>query len=569
MTVMKKIRKMSVRRSGRAATPLLAAMLIAAPPQALAQTAPNAGTILQEVRPTAPAAPSSPGPVLTLPPTSGGAAPTSAPFLVRTVRITGATLIDGAILHGLVADAEGQTLTLSQISELADRITAYYRAHDFPLAKAIIPPQEIRDGEVVINVVEARYGAIGLNNSSRVHEGLLRATLAPLESGDPITQSDLDHSLLLLSDIPGVAVGATLGPGASVGTSDLTVDVAATPQVAGNVTLDNYGDRYTGRVRLGGTVHFFNPLRGGDVLSLSGLTTGEGLNYARIAYEAVVTGGGDRIGASYSALHYVIGDSLAALDAEGDAQVASLWASHPFIRSRDLNLYGRVQYDWLTLSDRVDVAGIENDRHLGSWTLSLAGDRSDDLGLGGVTSWDIGWTHGTVDFDNAAAEAADAATAQTAGDYSKWSASVSRLQRLSDRDTLYLAASGQWADTNLDSAEKMIAGGAYTVRAYDVGALSGDTVYLGTAELRHDLGVWRGEWQAFAFVDSAHVTLNEAPWAPGDNDATLTGAGLGLNWRSEYGVNVTTFVAARIGDAPDLLTEADSVRVGIAISAGF
>jgi hemolysin activation/secretion protein len=50
-----------------------------------------------------------------------------------------------------------------------------------------------------------------------------------LGTGQAISQGALDHALLLLSDLPGVAVNATLKPGEAVGTSDLVVDTTPLP----------------------------------------------------------------------------------------------------------------------------------------------------------------------------------------------------------------------------------------------------------------------------------------------------------------------------------------------------
>jgi len=71
---------------------------------------------------------------------------------------------------------------------------------------------------------------------------------------------------------------------------------------------------------------------------------------------------------------------------------------------------------------------------------------------------------GTRRFDDGAARQVDAATAHAQGSFSKWTANFFRLQSLSARDALYLTLSGQWANSNLDPAEKMVAGGPYTVR---------------------------------------------------------------------------------------------------------
>jgi hemolysin activation/secretion protein len=399
---------------------------------------------------------------------------------------------------------------------------------------------------------------------------LLAATLSPLQGGQVISQADMDRALLLLSDIPGVAVNATLTPGESVGTSDLLVNARPVPAVMGNVALDNNGNRYTGRARLGGTVNVIDPLHHGDILSVSGLSSGSGMNYGRLAYDTLVSGQGTRIGGSYSALHYRLGGPLSSLDAHGTAQVESLWAKQPLVRSRDVNLYGQIQYDQLQLRDHVDASAIDTDRHLGNWTLSVAGDARDGLLSGAVSTWSVGLTAGRVGFDNAQAQLADAASASTQGRFTKWNLNLARLQSLSPRDGVYLSFSGQWANANLDASQKMTVGGPYSVRAYDVGAMSGDIGYLGTLELRHDLGAASGgQWQAVAFADSAHVTVNKNTWAAGPNSATLSGAGVGLNWAGPNQWSAKAYLAARIGSVPVLVGSTASVRAWVELSRAF
>ena len=557
----------------RAMKPLFAALLVAFPVLAVAQTAqpvaPGAGAILQQSQPVMQPAPSPTGTGLTI--ERGGAAelPGSAPFLVKTLQISGNTLFDTPTLHALVADAEGKILTLSQVGELAARITDYYQSRSYPLARAIIPAQTIAGGIVRIEVIEARYDQILIGNRSRLNDSLLQATLSTLQAGQFIGQTELDRALLLLSDIPGVLLAATLKPGRAVGTSDLLINTTPSPVVTGNLVLDNYGNRFTGRTRIGGTVNVINPLQHGDVLSVTGLSSESGMNYGRIAYESLLNGQGTRLGSSYAALRYVLGEPLAALKAHGTAMVGSLWAKHPLVRSRNVSVYGQIQYDGKQLKDRIDTSGIRTDRHLDNLTLSLAGDARQ---LGGINSWNLGWTSGRVGFDNNEAQGRDADAAKTQGGFSKFNASLARLQSLSPKSALYLAFSGQRANTNLDSAEKMSVGGPSAVRAYDTGALSGDSGYFGTAELRHDLGTGEsGQWQAVAFVDTAGVTVNKNVWpeVTGTNSATLSGAGVGLNWAGPNQWRAKAYIATRIGTAPKQVASNGSTRAWVEVSKGF
>jgi hemolysin activation/secretion protein len=556
--------------------PLLALVLLAFQPlaaQAADVVLPNAGSILKQIPAPAPATPAAKGNGLSIEQTERAALPVSAPFLVQSLQLSGNTAFDSASLHALVADAEGKQLTLQQLDALAARITAYYQNHGYPLARAIIPAQTISNGVVQLRVIEASYGKITLDNRSRVNDPLLKATLAPLQSGQPIAQSALDRSLLLLADVPGLLVNATLMPGDAVGTSDLLVNANSVPALLGNAVLDNDGSRYTGRVRLGATLNFIHPLHQGDLLTVSALSSGTNMNYGRIAYDTLLDGAGTRAGGSYSDLSYKLGDTLEALNGHGNAQVASLWIKRPLLRSANRNVSAQLQYDRLQLRDHIDVSAIKNERHLDNWNLNLSGDQRNAWAANSIFNWTLGWSAGRVSFDDVTARTIDAATLGTQGGYSKLSLSLNHLQSLSQNLTLSLAASGQWANANLDSSQKMSIGGAYTVRAYDMGVVSGDMGYLFNAELRRHMGtLLGGQWQAIGFIDTAHVTINQQPGPAqkaASNEVRLSGAGIGASWAGNNQWAAKLTLAAPLGSTPALVGHNNSARLWAEISKNF
>lgn len=545
-------------------------LLVCAHVHAAPVGAPDAGAILQQMQPVIPAVPSSNQPALQVTPNETGKLPASLPFEVKTIRITGNTVFSTEELHALVASQEGRQLTLPQLEELAGLITRYYQERGYPLSRAIIPAQAIKDGIIVIQVVEARFGAIRLNNTSQVRDTLLNATVAPLKSGAPIVESELDHILLLLSDVPGVKINALLKPGTEVGTSDLDIMTAPGASSNANLVLDNYGNRFIGRPRVGGAWNILNPFHNGDTLSINVVTTGSGMNYGRISYDTLLNGVGTRAGVAYSSVYYKLGDSISALDAHGRAGVASAWVKHPLLRSRQANIYVQLQYDNKTLRDHIDLTDTHTDRKLDNWIVSLNGDIRDSFLSGGINMWNVGWTNGRVKFDDANARALDAVSAKTHGRFSKWTVNFSRLQGLAPRDTLHLNFAAQWADSNLDSAEKMSVGGPYSVRAYDIGVLSADTGYFGSIEWRHDLGQFAmGRLLTTAFVDSAHVKPNHRPWTTSKNVATLSGAGVGLIWEGPNSWRATASVATRLGSTPALVAQQSSTRGWITVSKAF
>lgn len=512
---------------------------------------PGAGTLIQEVQPAPGQAPNGNNTGLKVEQTGEGRKlDDNLSFDVKRIEFEGNQLVSSATLHDLVRDEEGTTLTLKKLQGLADRVTAYYRDHGYPLSRAVIPAQSLEGGVLKIQVIEAKYGKVMLDDTSRAKEGVLRGLLSVLEEGQPVEGDSLDRSLLLISDVPGIESSAALKPGAVAGSSDLDVMVTPGARAAGSLTVDNYGNDYTGNGRLGGAVSLYELLGLGDQLSMNALSSGPGMSYARMGYDLLANGSGTRVGASVSDLRYVLGGSLSGLNGRGMAAMTSLWARQPIVRGRDLNLYGQAEYDYKRVSDQTDPAGALNlaNRHLDNEVLSVNGDERDAWLGGGVGLMSGSWTQGRVNFDNLQALGVDAAGAHSSGTFGKWNGSLTRQQDLgSERLQLYVSLSGQWAQKNLDPVEKLVVGGPYSVRAYDMGVLAADSGVLETVEGRYQVN---DHWQAVVFGDRENVSVNANPYLAGPNGATLSGVGAGLNWSGGGAWSGRTYVATRVGTVP-------------------
>jgi len=516
------------------------------------QPPPGAGGQLQQI-PPAPAPEKKP-PVLQFerPTAADDGVTGGATVRVDTVRVTGNSLFSDSELIAAANVRPGSILSLSDLRGAAARIAGHYNMRGYILAQAYLPAQDIKDGIVTIAVVEGRYGKVDLRNTSRLSDGAARRVLNGLDSGDPVANGPLERRLLLLSDIPGVRVKSTLAPGTEIGTSDLIVDVAPGRTVSGSIEADNAGNRYTGAYRLGGAVYFNNPMGIGDQLSLRLLGSTGGLAYGRAAYQLPV--GDATIGAAFTHLTYALGREFDVLDADGSADIFSLFGSYPLIRSRRLNLNALAAADYRLLEDRIGLVSSESDKKIRAVTLGLSGDSHDDLGGGGWNVFSAGWTIGRLGLESPAERAVDALTARSHDGYGKLQFSAARLQTLSGPLSLYAAVRGQLAFDNLDSSEKMELGGAYGVRAYPEGEAYGDQGYIATAEARLMLSRWTGKLpgrlQLIAFVDAGEVRFAHEPWFAGPNHASRSAYGAGLVWAGPQGFVARASYARKLGDAP-------------------
>jgi hemolysin activation/secretion protein len=537
-------------------TPLLLLALLASVPGAYAQQPPTGGALSVPQPPPAPRA----EPQIRIE-QRAAPAPADAPqarITVRTLRITGAQVFPEAELLALTGFTPGSELSLADLQAMAARITDHYRGNGYFVAQAYLPAQDIADQSVTIAVSEGRLGAVQLRNQTNLSDRVALNALGSLDRGDLIAVRPLESGLLLLSDIPGVNVSSTLVPGATVGTSDLVVDLTPGRRVTGSVDLDNGGNRYTGAWRLGATVNVNNPLGLGDVASLRLLSSGPGLNYARASYQLQV--GRGTAGIAYSYLDYELRKEFASLGAHGTAQIASVYGRYPVLRSRNDNLYLQLAFDAKTFEDHVDAVPSSVDRKSGVLMASVFGDHRDSFGGGGFSSYFLTWSTGDLDIQTPVARALDASTARTNGHFDKLSFHAMRVQRLGGPFSLYAGIGGQLASKNLDVSEKMSLGGMNGVRAYPEGEAYADEGYLLTLEGRVDLPplpqAIPGAVQLVAFVDTGTVTINKNPWAPGDNRRTLSGAGVGVNWAQTDNFLMRAFYARKLG-SEDALSAPD------------
>ncbi len=554
--------------------PVVIAMILSFPSLGVQAAAIDAGSILQQIKPTIPEMPTR-VPSLNIDKSSTPGDDKSTPaavqktLFVKTIVITGNTKIDTTTLHHLVAQYEGKNNTVAELKEMTGIITDYYHSKGYPLALTILPRQNMQGGVLTIEIVEAKYSKVNLINSSLVNSSLLQSTLSPLKGGDVVNQADLDHQLMLLSDIPGVIVNATLKSGAEVGSSDLDVSTTPSQSWFGNVAVDNFGNSYTGRPRVSGSINKVDPFGFGlgDILSLNGLSSGSDLNYGRVAYESVLNGYGTRAGASYSAVHYKLGGTAAGSNSDGNAEVAEVWVKHPLMRTRNINLYGQLKLDQLTLADHSSSGALKKDRSLTNGAVVFNGDLRENALLGGVETFEVGLTSGSV---NNLDFVGTTDLANIKGSFSKLNINVTALQRLTESNSAFLLVSTQFASKNLDPSQKMIVGGTNTVRAYDSGSISGDSGYLVSAELRHDLGEFYGKWNGTLFVDGARVTVNTNVISPGStNAATLMGVGAGVNWFGTNNYTASAYLATPIGSTPVIVATQNSARLWVEMGKRF
>jgi hemolysin activation/secretion protein len=513
-----------------------------------AQVPPDAAQLRQEIErnlpPVMPQPKLAPRPVLPPPMTA-----LTGKVFVKQFRFAGNEALSDATLQAVLAGWTRRELTFAQLQEAAAAIGAAYRSAG-RVVRAYLPRQEITDGVVTIQVVEARFGAVRVEAApgARVSPGHVRALVEANQApGRPLEADALDRALLLLEELPGVRASGSLQEGSGHAETDVVVTVQPAPMLGADASADNTGSRATGANRLAANLQVNSPLGVSDQAGVRVSHTA-GSDYARLAYSVPLGSAGWRAGANASRLRYrLVSPEFAALRARGDSNSAGVELQYPLLRTRQG--YASLSF----AADRKDFNNVSGGAvttryRLHAWSAGLSGSRADAWGSsnGGVTL-----SGGLVDLDGSPNQAADAATTRTAGRYAKLRFSLARTQALSAHWQGYAQLSGQVANKNLDSGEKFHLGGASGVRAYPSSEVGGADGAMLNLELRYRV------FDALALsahTDAGTVRVNHDNGFAGasrHNRQSLRGAGIGLAWTPLPGATVKAVLSHRIGRNPN------------------
>jgi hemolysin activation/secretion protein len=230
-----------------------------------------------------------------------------------------------------VAAYLNRPLDFNQLQAAVTAVAEFYRAAGW-VVRAYLPQQDIQDGNVTIQIVEAVFGQIKREGTvgGRVSVAQVDAIfLAQQKSGDVLNADALDRALLLGDDLPGIILAGSLVAGASDRETDLILKTADEPLVIGEIAADNTGSRSTGDQRLTANLSLASPAGWGDLGSANLINT-RGSDYGRLAYSIPVGSDGWRIGVSASELRYQLIQAPQTLQPTEATQASS--GSMPVIR---------------------------------------------------------------------------------------------------------------------------------------------------------------------------------------------------------------------------------------------
>jgi hemolysin activation/secretion protein len=473
---------------------------------------------------------------------------------LKSIQFQGVTILGDMELKGIVEPYIGIPMSYEQMLEIGMTVESYYRQNNY-LARVILPPQDLTEGVLLVDVIESVFSKIeieqelaDLPNTQAHVTALIEAQQKP---GDPLNTKSLDRALALANDVPGMSVQGSLRQGRDPGETELLLKLYQGRTRQEELTFDNGGSRSTGVLRTLISVNWFNPSDLGDLINIVAVHT-SGSNYARLAYSLPVGTDGWRMGVNVSAMSYevVVGEQ-GMVGAVGRAVTQGLEWVYPLLRADDRSATVTLTADNKKFQNTSAQGLLMSDYEAKVMAAQVSGFYRDLNPGGGTGTYSLQLSHGGINLDGSLSQQTDATTVHTEGVFNKIRLNGSWQQALTTQTSAFVSFTGQLSDKNLDSSEKMQLGGMNGVRAYPTGEGSGSDAQLIQLELRQQL---ESGINMAAFYDWGQVWLQHDPSYPGGpmhNRNTYKGFGASIGYTFEDGLNIKATWARKQGNNPN------------------
>ncbi|MCJ9702539.1 MULTISPECIES: ShlB/FhaC/HecB family hemolysin secretion/activation protein [unclassified Bradyrhizobium] len=450
--------------------------------------------------------------------------------MLRGIDVGGAHAVSQHRIAAVYQPYLGKKVSQADLAAIAGAISDLYRADGFHLSRAIVPPQDIGDGRVRIQVIEGAIVQAELKGDGAEQFGI-RPMLGPVLAEQPSRLATLERQLFLINGRPGVRITDTALEeiGGTSGRFRLTVYLK-TWHVFSSFGLDNLGSSSVGPWQTYATGAFNSYLTPGDMLAVNLSTIANDprqLGFARLSYDTPIGVDGFRLGGSvlYSAVRP--GDARR-LDSDiTTTEAFELRASIAPLQS---------QSSALTLTAATTFSNVSEHDLYGPWyndhirTASLTADYRLQDRFGGTNLATLTYRQG-LDIFGASHFGDDLLSRDGASsNFSVLNLWFTRYQTLNDAWSLKLSAASQTASRPLFTSQQFYLGGAAFGRGYGAAEISGDNGLAGSLELRFDQKLnfryWTG-YQLYAFGDAGAV------WNDGyrlSEGLSLTSAGAGVRF---------------------------------------
>ena len=432
----------------------------------------------------------------------------------------------------------GEMMSVDELHQVADALTAYVRAKGYVFHSVFLPPQKIEDGFVTLNLQKGTLSSVHIINNTALPDARFSRVFKDLV-GNILYAPAIEDRVQALKMQGGFEIFAFYSRGVKAGEARLNLKVEKSRQRSFSLKADNYGSESSGKQRLIAQYSEFQLTGHHDRLSLAVLRSVDDVanTYGSLSYSLPFAGLQYAWDISASNNQFEVGARFASLGLEGDATtvrtgITKHFGFHAKHRSRmRLGLFSK--HNSLGADDD---SGVQEELSQGlslQWFKDKQWQKSSAL-----MNWVVGLSHGEYSVEAAAD-----------GQFNKLNISTFWLKGMASghaRNVLQLNLRGQASDAGLPSVEGVSLTGADGVRGYEAGGFNADNAVLASLEWRFPSLLYfstEQRWRLEPFVMGDWATGDKEGLGDGlETQATYASAGVGM--RLDWGRHLTAQVTA-------------------------
>lgn len=459
-------------------------------------------------------------------------------LVLKDLQISGVSVFTQDYLQTLYQDKIGQEISLADVYSVASKLTKLYRDHDYAISRVVVPVQTIdkKTGIIKLEAVEGFIDNIIIEGEEKGAEfKRIRQYVNKIKGVQPLDIKELERTLLLINDLPGVQARAVMAQSNSTAkASDLTL-IVERDKWEGLISYDTFGSRYLGPHQFIGASSFNSWLGLNERFTIQGAFAPDSdfdpeLAYLSAYYEQPINKHGSWLKFFLSTTDTKPGFDLEEFDVEGHSTYGEIKFVHPLVRTRNFNWFTDLAFDWRDVDSKNNIEPTRKDR-IRAVRIGTNVEFLDTLLTAGVNTLSFKFSRGMEILGSS--EKGDPNLSREFGDpeFTKIEGEIQRLQRLGNKWNLLASIKGQMSNSSLLSSEEFGVGGVNLGRAYDSSEIIGDEGIAGKLELQ-----WRNpyniplfdNYQLYGFYDIGRVWNDDATTADLERES-LASAGLGLD----------------------------------------
>jgi hemolysin activation/secretion protein len=475
----------------------------------------------------------------------------------KTIQVTGVKALKFEEVAKRFTPFVGHDITIGQLVETANGVTALYKEHGYALSFAFVPAQDFENGVVRVTVVEGYVADIKIKGDAGNLEKRIRAIAQHIAADRPLRQATFERYVNLLGTIPGAKIEATVPPPQNTdGATSLELNVTHKRfNVSSGIDVNHPGLQGIFSATENGMLGL------GESITASALAPKGRNDSSYYGVSAMAPVGSDGFALKVDATHYyghpvdnpglpssiertVVNDKLA------------LSATYPFMLSNTRSLIGTATVYATHDEDRLKNTTLDPAPQLTQRSQVRVAQLSlDYVGVQNGTTRRANFNVAKAMNVFGASKTAEtniqglALTNPVSLTFFRSGATYVQSNEWPFKIGTVVSMTGQYSPDTLPTSEQIAFGAGRYAAGYQPGEVSGDSGWGASFEVNRPLGI---EWAylksltPYASIDAAHVYLHGGT----PNPKRLSSVALGFRVSDTKHYSIDLSLARAIGDAP-------------------